>query len=137
MFEKTNEHEKGELETCKTERDKCDKEKKANQDKWKREQDQCKTERDKCDKERKANQDKWKKGRIAVMIIASIIPPPKHWVYSTEVVPQSPSNLSNNDSRVLSNLNLPQDKWNNRDALLAFYRKTEKYDVISASLVRN
>ena len=45
------------------------------------------------------------------------------------VVPQSPANLSDDDCQMLSGLGLY--KWNNLNALLAVYRRSENYDVFS------
>ena len=62
------------------------------------------------------------------MVVGSILPPP------SSAVPQTPTDLSDDDRRVLSELDLPQDKWNNLDALLAIYNKTENYDVYSVNI---
>ena len=48
-----------------------------------------------------------------------------------DVIPLKKAKLSENDSQVLTTLGLPPDEWNNLDALLALYNKTELYDVFS------
>ena len=62
------------------------------------------------------------------MIIGSLTPPPPTgWIFknpSPEVVPQIPSELSTGD------------EWNNLNALLALYKKTENYDVFSVQVSR-
>ena len=78
------------------------------------------------------------------MIIGSNPPPqPTLWKFlgipslpssAVPIMPQAPADLSDNDCRVLSELNLPQYKWNNRDAKLAIYNKTENYDVYSVQV---
>ena len=70
-------------------------------------------------------------GSTAVMIIGSITPPTE----SKWVVPQSPAILSENDEQVLMHLELSSDKWNNLDALLALYGKTD-YDLLSVKISR-
>ena len=65
----------------------------------------------------------------AVFILGSIAP------HSNEaVVPQSPADLSDDDRQVLTELGLPPDKWDNLNALLAVYNKTEAYDVFSVQV---
>ncbi|CAI8015392.1 hypothetical protein GBAR_LOCUS9530 [Geodia barretti] len=51
-----------------------------------------------------------------------------------DVIPLKKAKLSENDSQVLTTLGLPPDKWNNLDALLALYNKTELYDVFSVQV---
>ena len=62
----------------------------------------------------------------AVCILGSIAP-----LSNESVVPQSPADLSDDDRQMLSWLGLPPDKWDNLNALLAMYRRTENYDVFS------
>ena len=50
------------------------------------------------------------------------------------MVPQSPADLSDDDRQMLSGLGLPPDKWDNLNALLAVYTKTESEDVFSAQV---
>ena len=50
------------------------------------------------------------------------------------MVPQSPADLSDDDREILSGLGLPPDKWDNLNALLAMYRRTENYDVFSVQV---
>ena len=65
----------------------------------------------------------------AVYILGSVAP------HSNEsVVPQSPADLSDDDREMLSGLDLPPDKWDNLNALLAMYRRTENYDVFSVQV---
>ena len=47
------------------------------------------------------------------------------------MVPQSPADLSDDDREILSGLGLPPDKWDNLNALLAMYKRSEVYDVFS------
>ena len=47
------------------------------------------------------------------------------------MVPQSPADLSDDDREVMSGLGLPPDKWDNLNALLALYKRSEVYDVFS------
>jgi hypothetical protein len=69
------------------------------------------------------------KASRAVCILGSVAP------HSNEsVVPQSPADLSDDDREILSGLGLPPDKWDNLNALLAMYRKTEAYDVFSVQV---
>ena len=84
----------------------------------------------------------------AVMIIGSIISPPPPPPTSTwnffkknipgpvpEVgVPQSPPDLSDNDRQILTELGLPSYQWDNLNALLAMYNKTEYCDVFSVQV---
>ena len=65
------------------------------------------------------------------MFIGSIVP----LLTTKEVVPQAPANLSKDDLQVLANLSLPSGQWNNVDALLALYNKTE-YDLLSVQISR-
>ena len=58
------------------------------------------------------------------MIIGSIIS-------NQEVVSQSPADLSNSDSQILTKLGLPQGKWDNLNALRALYKYSTEYDVLS------
>ena len=51
-----------------------------------------------------------------------------------DVIPLKKAKLSENDSQVLTTLGLPPDKWNNLNALLALYNKTELYDVFSVQV---
>ena len=62
----------------------------------------------------------------AVCILGSVAP-----LSNESVVPQSPADLSDDDRQMLSGLGLPPDKWDNLNALLAMYRRTENYDVFS------
>ena len=62
-------------------------------------------------------------------ILGSVAPPP-----NPSVVPQSPACLSDDDRQVLTELGLPQDKWDNLNALLALNNKAEIYDVISVQV---
>ena len=65
----------------------------------------------------------------AVCILGSVAP------HSNEsVVPQSPADLSDDDREMLSGLDLPPDKWDNLNALLAMYGRTEAYDVLSVQV---
>ena len=64
-----------------------------------------------------------------MFILGSIAPRPKK-----SVVPQSPADLSDDDCRVLTELGLPPDKWDNLNALLAVYNKTKAYDVFSVQV---
>ena len=79
-----------------------------------------------------------------VMIIGSIITPPqppstgyfsvflkKKQPVPDVGVPQFPPDLSDGDCQVLKKLNLPSYQWDNLNALLAIYNKTEYYDVFS------
>ena len=50
------------------------------------------------------------------------------------MVPQSPADLSDDDREMLSGLNLPPDKWDNLNALLAMYGRTDAYDVFSVQV---
>ena len=69
------------------------------------------------------------RGSRAVCILGSVAP------HSNEsVVPQSPADLSDDDRQMLSGLGLPPDKWDNLNALLAVYRKTESDDVFSVQV---
>ena len=84
---------------------------------------------------------KQKKSGTAVLIIGSTLPPAQtQSLYSfsesisLEVVPQSPANLSADDREMLSGLDLPPDKWDNLNALLAVYKRTENYDVFSVQV---
>ena len=64
-----------------------------------------------------------------MFILGSVAP------YSKKsVVPQSPADLSDDDRQRLSELGLPPDKWDNLNALLAMYNKTEAYDVFSVQI---
>ena len=49
-------------------------------------------------------------------------------------VPQSPPDLSDDDRQVLTELGLPSYQWDNLNALLAMYNKTEYYDVFSVQV---
>ena len=62
-------------------------------------------------------------------ILGSVAPHPKE-----SVVPQSPADLSDDDRQVLTELGLPQDKWDNLNALLALYNKAENSDVFSVQV---
>ena len=65
----------------------------------------------------------------AVCILGSVAP------HSNEsVVPQSPADLSDDDREMLSGLDLPPDKWDNLNALLTMYGRTEAYDVLSVQV---
>ena len=65
----------------------------------------------------------------AIFILGSVAP------YSNEsVVPQSPSVLSGDDRQVLTELDLPPDKWDNLNVLLAMYNRAEHYDVFSVQV---
>ena len=50
------------------------------------------------------------------------------------MVPQSPADLSDDDRKMLSGLGLPPDKWDNLNALLAMYGRTEACDVFSVQV---
>ena len=50
------------------------------------------------------------------------------------MIPQSPADLSDEDQQVLEGLGLPPDQWDNLNALLALYSKTENYDVFSVQV---
>ena len=50
------------------------------------------------------------------------------------MVPQSPADLSDDNREMLSGLGLPPDKWDNLNALLALYGRTENYDVFSVQV---
>ena len=45
------------------------------------------------------------------------------------MVPQSPADLSDDDREMLSGLGLPPHKWDNLNALLAMYGRTEAFSV--------
>ena len=62
-------------------------------------------------------------------ILGSVAPHPNQ-----SVVPQSPADLSDDDRQVLTGLGLPQDKWDNVNALLALYNKAENNDVFSVQV---
>ena len=49
-------------------------------------------------------------------------------------MPLTQANLSEGDCQVLSDLGLPQDKWDNLNALLALYNQTKLYDVFSVQV---
>ena len=53
------------------------------------------------------------------------------------MVPQSPADLSDEDCQRLTELGLPQEKWNNLHALLAMYNRTEGYDVFSVQVSKD
>ena len=50
------------------------------------------------------------------------------------VVPQTPIDLSGDDRQVLSGLGLPREKWDNLNALLALYNRTDLYEVFSVQV---
>ena len=50
------------------------------------------------------------------------------------VIAQSPPDLSDDDRQILTDLGLPPDKWDNLNALLAMYNKTEYYDMFSVQV---
>ena len=52
------------------------------------------------------------------------------------VVPQSPADLSDDDHKVLKELGLPPEKWDNLNICLALYNKTDNYDVFSVQVSR-
>ena len=52
------------------------------------------------------------------------------------VVPQSPADLSDDDHQLLKEFGLPQEKWNNLNALMALYKKTENCEVFSVQVSR-
>ena len=85
------------------------------------------------------------------MIIGSIISPPPPpppttstiWNIFKKNIPapvpkvgvsQSPPDLSDNDRQVLTDLGLPSYQWDNLNALLAMYNKTEYCDVFSVQV---
>ena len=79
----------------------------------------------------------------AVMIICSSQPPtpvsPSVWSFFSKkvlpsIMPLTQANLSEGDCQVLSDLGLPQDKWDNLNALLALYDNTKYYDVFSVQV---
>ena len=55
------------------------------------------------------------------MIIGSTSPPTGRM--QSSVVPQSPPQLFEGDRKVLTELSIPPDKWNNLNALWALYNK--------------
>ena len=76
----------------------------------------------------------------AVMIICSSQPPtpvsPLVWSFFSKkvlpsIMPLTQANLSESDRQVLSDLDMPQGKWDNLSALLALYDQTKLYDVFS------
>ena len=74
------------------------------------------------------------------MIIGSITPPPSTGLLfkgpSPDVVPQSAAELSRDDQHMLIKLGLLPDQWNNLNALLALYNKTENCEVFSVQVSR-
>ena len=50
------------------------------------------------------------------------------------MIPQSPADLSDEDQQVLEGLGLPPDLWDNLNALLALYNKTENCDAFSVQV---
>ena len=76
------------------------------------------------------------------MIIGSTVPPPSTWTFLSYfreneenlVIPQSPANLSDEDKQVLEGLGLPPEKWDNLNALMALYNKSEENDVFSVQV---
>ena len=68
-----------------------------------------------------------KETRAVMIICSNQVPAPSEEI----ITPLTPANLSEDDRQVLSDLGLPQDKWDNLNALLALYDKTEYYDVFS------
>ena len=52
-----------------------------------------------------------------------------------DVVPQTPTDLSDDDRQVLTELGLPPDQWDNLNALWALYNKT-KWVVLSVQVSR-
>ena len=52
------------------------------------------------------------------------------------MVPQSAAELSRDDQHMLTELGLLPDQWNNLNALLAFYNKTEDCEVSSVQVSR-
>ena len=81
----------------------------------------------------------------AVMIIGSNIPPPQppagvlaKFFFSKKEPPrtvsQMPASLSEDDHKILTELGLPREQWNNLNTLLALYNKSE--DVFSVQVSR-
>ena len=60
-----------------------------------------------------------------VMIIGSTTLPTGSM--ESSVVPQSPAQLSDGDRKVLTDLGIPPNKWNNLNALWALYKKTKEW----------
>ena len=90
---------------------------------------------------RKQEEEKEKcRDSAAVMIIASLTPPPlTGWIFrmtSPEVIPQTPAHLLADDRQVLKGLGIYPYKWNDLNALLGLYNKTELYDVFSVQVSR-
>ena len=42
----------------------------------------------------------------------------------SDVIPQAPANMSDNDRQVLTELGIPRDQWNNHDAIVALHNRT-------------
>ena len=84
-----------------------------------------------------------KRGKAVLIIGSSTAPPQPSTGYLSSifkpklpevVVPQSPADLSDDDRRVLTELGLPPDKWDNLNALLAVYNETKAYDMFSVQV---
>ena len=56
--------------------------------------------------------------------------------FEIPLVPQSAAELSYDDQRMLTELGLPPDQWNNLHVLLALYNKTENCEVFSVQVSR-
>ena len=73
------------------------------------------------------------------MILGSILPPSKSlfsWRNPEAVVPQTQAALTDDDNRIFKGRGVPTDQADNLKALLALYKKSSNYRVVSTHVSR-